>query len=339
MNRKVVLLVTLLAAAGCHKKVAMTADAIEKSAAAIVQKGDHGTSTWIVGPDGAVSAVLKDSDGKPVTGTVTGQVTFEDPNGSPQSVPIQYDPKTGVVTAAGPKLTADITPVKYALTVDGQPWNGDLDVPINGTQALVDDGNAAAQANIAPGTVGPNGGVVQMVGPDRVEVVANKKTGEVRAYVLDDGNHVIDPGDRKITVSLEEPDGPHVVVLAPAPGAQYVVANVPIVADPENVTVVVNRGGVRHACIVGWHPGAVVVVGAAAPRVHMVVDTWGPGEVVEVHGHHHDVIVGAPGVVVGAPGVVVGGPRVIVGAPGVVVGGPGVFVGGGRGGGGHHGRR
>jgi hypothetical protein len=107
--------------------------------------------------------------------------------------------------------------------------------------------------------------------------------------------------------------------------------------DPVNVTVVVNDHGHSHACLVGWQPGAVVVVGPAAPRVHLlVVDSW-PGEVVEVHGHGHHgevvvgapgVIVGAPGVVVGAPGVVVGAPGVVVGAPGVVVGGPGVFVGG-----------
>ncbi|HEY1958134.1 MAG TPA: hypothetical protein VGH28_21085 [Polyangiaceae bacterium] len=322
MNRKIILLVMLVAAAGCKKK--LTADAIENSSAAIVQKGDRGTSAWIVAPDGSVNASLKDSDGKPIAGTVTGQVTFENPDGAPQSVPVQYDPKTGVVTATGPKLAADITPVKYALTVDGQPWNGSLEVPRTGTQGLVDDAKIEAPADL-PAT-GPNGGVVQMVGPDRVEIVANKSNGEVRAYVLDPQNHVIDPGDRKITVSIGGED-PEVVVLAPAPAGQFVVGHLRTRVDPVNVTVAVNEGGATHACIVGWrwHPGAVVVVGPAAPRVHLLVDAW-PGEVVEVHGKHHEVIVGAPAVVVGAPGVVVG-------APGVFIGGPGFHVGGG-----HHGR-
>lgn len=327
----------VIAAMGCSKKVKMTADAIEKSAAAIVEKGDRGTSTWIVGPDGAVSAVLKDPDGKPVSGTVTGQVTFQSPDGTPQSVPVQYDAKTGVVSAAGPKLDADITPVNYALTVDGQPWNGTLDVPRTGTQGLVDDGKAVETASL-PAT-GPNGGVVQMVGPDRVEIVANKSNGEVRAYVLDPDDHVIDPGDRKITVALQG-DDPEVLVLAPAPAGRFVVGHMRTRVDPVNVTVAVNEHGATHACIVGWRPGAVVVVGPAAPRVHLLaVDAW-PGEVVEVHGRHHEVVVGEPGVVVDAPGVVIGGPHVIVGAPGVVVGGPGVFVGGPRGhfGGGRHGR-
>jgi hypothetical protein len=95
--------------------------------------------------------------------------------------------------------------------------------------------------------------------------------------------------------------------------------------DPPHLTVAVNVHGATHACLVGWAPGTVVVVGPASPRVHLLaVEAW-PGEV-EVHGRGHlkgEIEVGAPGVVVGAPAVVV------VGAPGVVVGGPGVVVGGG----------
>ena len=323
MKRSLVLLLALFATAGCKKH--LTADAIEKSAAAIVQQNDKGTSTWIVGPDGAVNALLKDSSGNPIKGTVTGQVTFQNPDGTPQSVPVQYDPSTGVVTAAGPKLTADVTPVDYALTVDGKPWTGSLAVPQNGTQELAD--NAKLNAASPPPTSGPHGGVVQTVGPDRVEVVASKG-GDVRAYVLDPNtNQPIDPGDRKITIALQG-DQPETVVLAPDPTAHFVVGHVRTRVDPVNVTVVVNDHGKSHACLVGWQPGAVVVVGPAAPRVHLLaVDTW-PGEVVEVHGHHHDVVVGAPGVVVGGPNVVVGAPGVVVGAPGVVVGAPGVVVGG-----------
>jgi hypothetical protein len=314
----------VLVAVGCKKH--LTADAIEKSAAAIVQQSDRGTSTWIVGPDGAVSAVLKDPSGTPVKGTVTGQVTFQGPEGTPQSVPVQYDPSTGVVTAAGPKLTADVTPVDYALTVDGKPWTGSLAVPITGTQELAE--NAKLNVVTPPPSVGPHGGVVQIVGPDRVELVANKGSGEMRAYVLDPNNQPIDPGDRTITVALQG-DQPETVVLAPDPSAHFVVGRVRTRVDPINVTVAVREHGHTHACLVGWQPGAVVVVGPTAPRVHvMAVEAW-PGEVVEVHGHGHhgEVVVGAPGVVVGAPAVVVGAPNVVVGAPGVVVGAPGVVVG------------
>jgi hypothetical protein len=290
-----------------------------------------------------VSALLKDPSGNPIKGTVTGQVTFQNPDGTPQSVPVQYDPSSGVVTAAGPKLTADVTPVDYSLTVDGKPWTGSLAVPVNGTQELGD--NAKLNAATPPPTSGPHGGVVQLVGPDRVEVVANKGNGEVRAYLLDPtSNQPIDPGDRKITIALQG-DQPETVVLAPDPSAHFVVGHVRTRVDPVNVTVVVNDHGHSHACLVGWQPGAVVVVGPAAPRVHLLaVDAW-PGEVVEVHGHGHhgEVVVGAPGVVVGAPGVVVGAPGIVVGGPGVFVGGPGghvnvhenIHVGGGGHGHGH----
>ena len=318
---------------GCSKK--LTAAAIESSPAAIVQKGHLGTSAWIVSPDGAVSATLKERDGSPVTQPVTGHLTFAGANG-PTTTPVQYDPKTGVLSAAGPKLEADITPVSYALTVDGKPWNGAIDVPRGGTLDLVETGKL--QAGLPPRALGPNGGVVQVVGPDRVELVANKRTGDVRAYVLDADDRPIDPGDRKITVALQG-EVPEVVVLEPAPEAHFVIGHLRTRVDPTRVTLAVNVRGATHAVLVGWSPGAVVVVGPEAPRVHLLaVDAW-PGEVVELHGghgrHHEEVVVGAPGVVVGAPGFVVEGPGVVVGPPGVVLGGPsavvrgGVVVGGG----------
>ena len=324
--------VALSVLGGCRKAMKVSAEAIENSPAAITQKGDHGTSTWIVGPDGAVSALLKGPDNKPLKGKVTGSINFAVPDGTPATVPATYDPGTGVLTASGPKLDADITPVSYQLQVDGNPWNGSIDVPRGGTADLVETGGL--QASIPPGKLGPNGGMVQMVGPDRVEVVANKKTGEVRAYVLDPDYHVIDPGDRKITIALEGPE-PEVVVLAPQPNARFVVGRVRTRVDPVHVTVAVNVHGRTHACLVGWHPGVAVVYGPAVAPVHLyAVESEWPDEVVEIHGRHHgEVIVGAPGVVVGGPEVVVGAPGVVVGGPRVVVGAPGAVVvgGGGRG--------
>jgi hypothetical protein len=148
-------------ATSCRKE--LTAEAIEKSPDAIAERTPTGgTSTWIVRPDGAVSATLKTPDGAPVAQPVTGQMAFATPDGPPRSVPVQYDAKTGVLTAAGPKLEADITPVSYTLMVGGTPWSGTIDVPKGGTQDLVATGKL--QASIPPSTVGPNGGVVQVVG-------------------------------------------------------------------------------------------------------------------------------------------------------------------------------
>jgi hypothetical protein len=310
----------------CHKE--LTADAITKSLDAIAQQGPAGTSMMIVRPDGSVSGTLETPDGKPVTQPVTGQVTFAPPDGPPTVAPVQYDPKTGVLTAAGPKLEADVTPVSYTVSAGGTPWTGAIDVPKGGTQELAD--TAKLQGSISSNTVGPNGGVVQVVGPDRVEVLANRQTGDVRAYVLDAENHPVDPGDRKITVALEG-EQPEVLVLAPEPQAHFVVGHMRARVDPAQLTVAVNLHGTTHACLAGWQPGSIVVEGPQAPSVHLLaVDSW-PGEVVDVHGlpgtHHAEMLVGAPGVAVNGPGVVVDGPGVVVGAPGVVVGAPGVVVG------------
>jgi hypothetical protein len=100
------------------------------------------------------------------------------------------------------------------------------------------------------------------------------------------------------------------VVLAPEPHAHFVVGHVPALVDAPQVTIAVRAHGTTHACLVGWSPGAVVVVGPQAPRVHVfAVDAW-PDEVVEVHGRH-GVVVGAPSVIIGAPTVVVGGGVVV----------------------------
>jgi hypothetical protein len=319
-----------LASLICSCRKDITAEAIEKSPDAIAQQGPSGTSAWIIQPDGAVKATLETPDGKRVAQPVTGQIAFAPPNGAPTSVPVQYDPKTGVLTATGPKLDADITPVSYTLTVGATPWNGSIDIPKGGTHDLVDTGRL--QASIAPSTVGPNGGVVRVVGPDRIELVASKHSGDVRGYVLDEDNHPVDPGDRKITVAIEG-ERPELLVLAPEPHAHFVVGHLRARVDPPYLTVAVNVRGTSHACLVGWMPGSVVVVGPEAPRIHLLaVEAW-PGEVVEAHGRHgkfhEEVVVGAPGLIVGAPAVVVEPPSVVVEAPAVVVGAPGVVVGAG----------
>lgn len=385
----------------CHKD--LTAEGVEKSPEAIAERGPSGTATWIVAPDGKVSATLKAPDGARVSTPVTGQLAFAatTPGAPPTMVPVTYDPKTGVLNATGPQLQADLTPVSYSLEANGTPWTGTLDIPKGGTLDLVETaklqppappmlamppslppppsppGLQAPQAQLVapapPGiaglppppapVLGPNGGVVETVGPDRVEVVGNRHTGDVRAYVLGPDGNPVDPGDRRITIALDDPR-PEVLTLAPEPQGHFVVGHVEAHVEPVHVTVAVTRHGATHACLVGWQPASVVVVGPEAPRVHLFrVEAW-PGEVVEVHGphgHHHDyvevepgvvfeppgvvvqapgvfvappvvagpgVVVEAPGVAVHAPGVVVGAPGVVVGAPGVVVGAPGVVVGG-----------
>lgn len=287
--RPLIVVALLAASSACHKgPKGLDPAAIEASAAAIVEDNDQGTAAWIVGPDGNLSALLKGVDGKVLLKNVTGQITFG-AGASARTVPVVVDEKTGVLTAAGPKLEADLTPVHYALSVDGKPWTGTLAVPPGGTAELAE--TAKLQATLPAGKLGPHGGAVQLVGPDRVELIADKGTGETRVYVLDADFKAIDPGDRKITIALQGDDS-EVVVLSPEPKGHYVMAKVAMRGDPARVTVVVSGHGVTHACVVGWAPGAHIVVGSRAPRVKIfIVSGWDRWDHVDVdgpdHGHGH----------------------------------------------------
>jgi hypothetical protein len=275
----------MLASLACSHREDVTFDAIEKAADAIAEQAPFGLSTWIVRSDGSVNATLKTADGKPVDEPVTGQITFAAASSPPTIVPVQYDPKTHVLTAGGPKLTDDITPVHYAMVVGGKTWDGSIEVPQGGTRELVDTGKL--QASVSQGAVGPHGGPVQMVGPDRIELAANKHTGEVRVYVLDSTGHPVDPSARKITVAIQaEPT--ELVALEPQPHTHFLASNLRTRVDPLHVTIAVTANETTHACLVGWSPGSVVFVGRDAPRVRLfVVEAW-PGP------ESPHVVVGAP---------------------------------------------
>ena len=64
-------------------------------------------------------------------------------------------------------------------------WAGALHVPAGGTKELVLTARTAATKDNYKGQKGPNGGVVQRVGDDVVEIVGDKGTGQVRVYALD----------------------------------------------------------------------------------------------------------------------------------------------------------
>src|SRR6185436_9437041 len=136
----------------------------------------------------------------------------------------------------------------------------------------------AADNPIPDGKVGPNGGVIQLVGEDRVEIVADKEgTGQVRAYFLDKDYKVIaPPADHTVKLSFMA-EKPEIVVLEPeAEAGAYFVGRVHSRIDPLRLTVVVGAGPVVHTAIVGYRPGVHFVVGAAAPRVRVLVATGWP---------------------------------------------------------------
>lgn len=274
-------LVFALAGFGCHRAaatVAMEPAAIEASPAALIEDNDFGAVKMIVTPDGVFQALLSGADGKPITKDASGKITWV-AGGKTTGVPVEVD-KKGVIVATGPKLEADVTDVTYSLVVGGKNWSGTLHVPRGGTDDLA--ATARAQSSLPSGKLGPHGGKVQIVGDDRVELLADRAAGDVRVYVLDADFKPIDPGDRKVSVALDD-ESPQTIVLAAEPQGHFLVAPLGLTNDPARVTIFVTRGGVTRACIVGHGPGAhLVVVNAKAPRVKIFVAT-APKVDIKVH--------------------------------------------------------
>jgi hypothetical protein len=251
-----------------------------------------GSVTWEVKPDGEVRALVKRADGKPLGPDVRATLVWKEPSGDVK-VPLAYDDQTGLLVGSGPRLVGDLTEIRYTVTVNGQPWAGAIDVPPDGTDEIVAAAARAERRPIPRGKVGPNGGVLQVVGDDTVEVVAGRNSGQVRVYVLDASFRPIPIGTRRVTLGFVGADD-ETVALVPGPGAMYFTGRLATRVDPVKLTVAVAYDGQLEAVLCGWEPGEVIVVGAGAPTIHVLVATsW-------------DVAVvgpGAPGVVV--PGVVV----------------------------------
>jgi hypothetical protein len=272
-------------APGCKKTATtdaeVTAEGTLEIPEAIVEENDNGSVAWSVAPEGKVRAILKTPDGKPITKNVTGELVWVAPSGETK-VPVTVEPKTGLVVATGPALQEDITPISYNLQVEGKPWGGTLHVPKGGTLEL--HSNAKAAVGVIPeGKVGPNGGVIQFIGEDRVEVVAEKTSGQVRVYFLDPEFKVIKGPKRKVKIAIAG-ETPEVIILEPEPKVGlYFVGKLKTRVDPVRVTVAVTHNDVSRVAIVGWAPTTHLIVGARAPRVRLLVASGWAAPDVDVH--------------------------------------------------------
>lgn len=247
------------------------AEATLPEAETVVEEHDGGSVAWNIGADGNVKALVKGPENKPIRENVSAALVWK-AGGEPKEVPLTLDAKTGLFVAAGPKLEADLTELDYTVTVSGKPWKGALHVPVGGTASLVAGAKAAAEIKVPEGKLGPHGGVIQVVGPDRVELVADEVSGEVRAYVLDADFNATAVGERQISLGVVA-DAPTMVVLAPAEAGAYFVGKWALAADPLKLTIAVRNAGETRCALVGYRPGARVVVGASAPRIKVRVKT------------------------------------------------------------------
>ncbi|WP_437571270.1 hypothetical protein [Sorangium sp. So ce542] len=290
------LLLIALAAPGCGKEeqpaeanatVEVTATAESAiGEGAYVEEHESGKAAFNVAADGNVKAVVSGPDGKPIREDVSGTLLWKDASGE-KTLPLTLDAKTGLLVAAGPKLEADLTEIGYTLSVAGKPWNGTLHVPAGGTAELYANAKGSADLGLPEGKLGPHGGRIEIVGDDRLELLVDEATGEVRVYVLDADLKPIDIGERKVTLGVVA-EAPQVVVLAPvaatagvAAGA-YLTGKLALAADPLKVTVAVRNAGRSAVALCGYRAGAAFAVHARAPRVKVRMKTdW------HAHAHAH----------------------------------------------------
>jgi hypothetical protein len=250
---------------------------------AIVEEHEGGSVAFSVAGDGKVRAAVSGPDGKPIKEKVSGTLAWKaDAAAEPKTVPLDLDAKAGVLVAAGPKLEADITQVGYTVTVDGKPWSGTLHLPAGGTAELVASAKAGAEASASlDGKVGPHGGVIQIVGEDRFEIVADEVSGEVRVYLLDADLNIVAMGDRKITLAVVG-DASQVIVLEPdLDGGLYLKGKWNLQADPIKITLAVraNAGAKVNVAIVGFRPNMKFALHAKGPRVKVRLKSAFDGDV------------------------------------------------------------
>jgi len=274
----VVLAVTVTAALpGCKKKspsgttdVTAEANAIEVNISrdeALTEQNDAGTVTWVVSPDGQVRARFKTPDGSQIKSGVSGTLTIKAKKGDkPVTVKLEPDENSGLYVATIPKLGADLTEVDYELTVNGKPVKGAMHLPRGGTRALVTTAKASAENRLPQGKKGPNGGIVQVVGSDVLEIAADEKTNQVRVYVLNDDLKPVSVGKRRVKLGLVS-STPEMIELEAEPKQMYFTGKLSVKANPTKLTVALYEEDVVDPVVVlcGWSPGAVIVVGTGAP--------------------------------------------------------------------------
>lgn len=297
------------AVAGCGKKKEETTGeekaapaATAAASSSIVEVYERGQIAWNVDTNGQLLARVQDDSGTNTSKKASGTIEWNEGE-TVRSAKLSFDEKAEALVAQGPVPKDDLTEIRYSLVYDGEPVIGSLHVPQAGTAALSAEAEAAAKIDVSA-AVPPHGGVIQVVGEDRVEIVADDDSDEVRVYVLDASWKPIVVGDRKITIAIGGAK-PQVVVLTAGEGGAYFVGHWTIVGEPPRLTVMIKRPGATHVAIVGFHPGAKLHV-AGGPKVKVKVKgvAWGPKADVKVVGAAPAAIVKVNG-----PKVKVDGPK------------------------------
>jgi hypothetical protein len=274
-------------ALGCGKKNERGADPSTKessaASASLVEVFERGSVAWNVSSNGEVLAHVHHNTDGDISKDSKGSIVWSE-NGEVKTAELVYSADRGALVAKGPALEADLTEIRYTLTVQGgDPVQGALHVPADGSEMIVADAKASASVSV-DGVVAPHGGVIQVVGDQRIEIVGDDDSDEVRVYVLDTSWKPVTVVEHKITIAVGGPK-PEVIVLAPAPDGLYFVGHWHVVGEPPRVTVYVKHKGKAHVCIVGYRPGVKLYVNSG-PKVKVKVKgvAWGPKADVKIKG-------------------------------------------------------
>lgn len=166
---------------------------------ALVEEREDGSVAWRIASDGSVEVTVTDASGSELKPPdVGGTLTVNDAD-----VELESGLLGGLSAKIG-ALESDLTEVRYRLAVKGKTWSGALHVPPGGTDALV----AEPQVTVPEGTRGPHGGLVDVVGAQRVELLVDDATGEMRVYFLDENLEEMPVGDAELTIAVAEEGSP-----------------------------------------------------------------------------------------------------------------------------------
>lgn len=203
--------------------VSSSAEASGSSSAGATAEGPAGSASVGVAPSSAPKDALTLDDGKhrvAVSVDPDGQTrlvaydakgTIVDPEkvsgtvGAAGGEPEKIEVKDDAIVAKLPELEKGLTTIELKLKIAGEKFEHTLDVPEGGTAALA----KPPKKTIPPGTKGPNGGTVEVVGDHIVEIVIDEKTDDLRVYFLNEKLEQIEvPEGTEIELNIEDEGKP-----------------------------------------------------------------------------------------------------------------------------------